>query len=304
MCSINGFISQKPISKLLAKRLSSALIYYGSVRGNQSAGVYSNGFVAKQAIEPAKFISTDSFGAAFSQDTSLVLGHTRFPTCGKETDKQAQPFTGSSTITVHNGWYTNMSELKSKWDVSKPSGVDSELVTSFIDSYGIMMLPSFLASTSGPSAIAALYNGELYLAASGNPIAYCALTFEGNQILVFASTAEILLSALSYCFLSLKFDVKTLEDGFMYRATPKRVKVIATIESKKYSFGWKDDLDKIIDDNQVYDTYDVYNDKFYMSREEMVERLVDYSGEEFRDSVEELNEYELDNLLYDMGLYK
>ena len=202
MCSISGFLSSKPLNNNLAQRLASALLHYGAERGNQSAGIYINKKLYKKAIPPGKFINDAAFKAMFFGKNNQCLLHTRYPTCGERGDNQAQPFQQSETVTVHNGWYTNLQELKQRWNIQKHSGVDSELITSFIESYGIASLPEFLETTSGVSAIATIHKNKMYLMRAGNPIAYTTLTLSGGiKLFIFASTAEILESALKYCML-------------------------------------------------------------------------------------------------------
>lgn len=259
MCSISGFITQRPIDRYQAERLASALLFHGKVRGEQSGGVYVNGKVYKEAEDPAKIIWKKEYSEMFREDTALVLGHTRQPTCGGRGDEQAQPFQHEKVTTIHNGYYFNIPEIKTKWGIDKGSGVDSELITSFVESYGILRLPDFIESTSGVSAIACLTESGLYFATAGNPINYVNLILKGgNRMLAFASTKEILEKALHHTFLSEDFKITEVPDGALYRVTPKRIKEMAKIDVSKtrwranttYNYGrgythganWQDDM--------------------------------------------------------------
>jgi len=237
MCSISGFLSNQPIEKNFARRLASALLFYGRERGEQSAGVYVNGAITKKAIDPKAFIESSEFFNAFDKDTMLALCHTRQPTSGGKGDEQAQPFGQGETVTIHNGYFFDIKEIRDKWKLNKSSGVDSELITSFIDSYGVKRLPDFIKSTDGPSAIAAVVRGELFLAKAGNPLHYTSIKFEGGQrIIIFASTESMIRRALRYCLLVEKIDVKEAKEGGLFRVTPKRLKKIGQGLEPEYSY--------------------------------------------------------------------
>ncbi len=292
MCSISGFTSQYPIDKQTALRLSSALLFFGAIRGNQSSGIYINGKVHKKAIEPLKFIETREFLALFEKKTDLVLCHTRMPTCGGTGDEQAQPFQQSTTVTVHNGYYHNIPEIKEKWGIVKNSGVDSELVTSFINSYGIRELPKFLESTSGPSAIATLYKRELYIARHENPCVYTRLNLSGNHILIFASTSDILESALNHVWLG-KWKVEQVKDNRLFQVTPKRLKEIAKMKAEKYAifdYKWND---------YEYDTYDMINENWSNKKGSKRDRLRKIAGYDYHDLVETMSDKEVEESLKD-----
>jgi len=302
MCSISGFISNSPIDKNLAKRLSKALLFYGRERGEQSAGIYVNGVVTKQAVDPAVFVETDSFSKAFEgNDPIMVLCHTRQPTCGDRTDKQAQPFRQGEVTTIHNGCFFNIKGLKNEWNLKKTSGVDSELVTSFINQYGVQKLPEFIKSTDGPSAIAAIVNGELFIAKAGNPLVCTSLVFKGGQrLLVFASTKTILENALKYCLLVGRIKIKEPEDGGLFRVTPKRLKKICGGMRPNYGYGdfefegiWRkeysshhkgyfDDNDiyrgseeEDEKDNEMYDTYDMVTRSWTDKKHKRIHEMTD-----------------------------
>lgn len=241
MCGIAGFISKKPLSSWASERLCSALLYYSEDRGSQSTGIFINGTLFKKAMNACEFIELDEYNKLFTQDTSAALLHTRQPTSGGKGDDQAQPFISGTTVTVHNGWFTNIHELKRRWNIQKASGVDSELVTSFIDSYGIMKLPQFLKSSEGSSAFAIIYKNELYLMRSGNPTAYTIIDLaDGNTVFVFASTPKILAMAIRYVWLIQPYhSIKETKEGILLHITPEIItKMSARVSSQSRS--WKD----------------------------------------------------------------
>lgn len=202
MCSIGGFISKNPLSPDLAKRLADGLIWYGSERGRQSAGVYVDGRIAKRAMEPQKFVSIKAYRRLFHSPTTIVLTHTRQPTCGGLGDEQAQPFRCGRAVTIHNGMLSNTSDLREKFGIAKPSGVDSELFASFVDKHGPEALPDFCDAAHGSLAIAAVFEGKLYLVREQSPLTTLVINMtDGNQLAMFASTEQILRMAASHAFL-------------------------------------------------------------------------------------------------------
>jgi len=239
MCSISGFISSQPIAKKTASRLCSALLFYGSVRGSQSSGIWINNHLLKKAESPDDFIYSPEFSNVFDRGPTIALMHTRQPTSGGLGDAQAQPFKVGNTVTVHNGYFHNITELKNKWSIQKKSGVDSELVTQFIESYGINMLPKFLASSEGPSAFAIHHNGELYLMRDTNPIHVANLDMKnGTKLTIFASTADIIHDALKYCWL-IESNVRAnmIKEGILFHLNREGVleKLSEKTSSKFYS---------------------------------------------------------------------
>jgi len=264
MCSIAGFLSSKKLNKETAKNLASALLYYGSERGMQSAGVFVDGKTYKKAVTPEAFVQEHKFLNMFKHDVTTCLLHTRQPTCGGRGDDQAQPFNSGKTTTIHNGWFTNIKELKETWSIKKSSGVDSELITSFIDTYGIRALPSFLETASGASAIAAHHKGTIYLMRDGNPICYTIVTTGKDSLLVFASTPNILLDALKFIFLVPEtINVISLPKETLFSVNAYGVKELAKMmpsfeDSKwlKYIDEPKDDLfddQGAVEDRLIYD---------------------------------------------------
>lgn len=251
MCSIAGFISESPLDRHLAMRLSRALLFYGRERGDQSTGAYVNGRIAKQATRPEDFIETSAFFNLFDKDPSIALLHTRFPTSGGRGDKQAQPFRVGSTVTVHNGMLPDVYSIKAQWNIKKKSGVDSELVTSFIDSYGIKRLPELLESTWGCAALGIISQNPdtLYLLSDGNPIVWARTKLaDDNTLFTFASTAHILMSALKHVFLMSDTTCYNLTPLTLFQATAKRLKVVGKVSPMKDVL-WGYGIDNDVSDN-------------------------------------------------------
>ena len=263
MCSIAGYFSNKPLKKETSKRLASALLYFGKQRGEQSAGAFivndTELKMQKRAVNPSMFIASKTFNLLFDKGAKVALLHTRFPTCGAKTDKQAQPFIRPDTATVHNGYYFDIAGIRDKWGLTKKSGVDSELITDFIEDYGINMLSQFLASTDGPSAIAAYHKGRLYLARGDNPLHYCPIDIDGRKVLVFASTHEQLESALQHTVLCEHFDIRELKENRVYLVGVKQIKKIARWknETQHYMRKWSKKKTVEFDMEDLIDEYSV-----------------------------------------------
>lgn len=204
MCSISGWISDKPLSPTDRLRLACGLLFYGEIRGSHSAGIKLGHRLVKKALDPMKFIRTDEFADVFTENDGLIcLAHTRAPTSGGRGDKDAQPFVSGGAATVHNGMIHNCPELIKKFDLQKAdSQVDSSLYAAFVDRYGAAMLPEFIAETFGPSAVAAEDPTGLYLVRAGNPISLISIvTPDKIKVTVWASTYSILADALRYTWL-------------------------------------------------------------------------------------------------------
>lgn len=238
MCSIAGFISKNPLNAETALRLSSALLYHGQDRGRQSAGAFvlgKEGRLYKKAVHPENFIYDDGFLGMFEHDVKLALMHTRFPTCGDRTDKQAQPFTRENTVSVHNGYYFAIDAIEAQWGLERKSGVDSELITDYVETYGVKALPDFFETTDGPSAVGIYHNGELYVGRDDNPMSYAQIKMgDGNQLFVFASTESQLKAALDFTFLG-KFVIKELKENRLYRVvSPFKLKRVRKWRRLRY----------------------------------------------------------------------
>lgn len=221
MCSISGFIASRRLDPLTAHRLVAALLWYGAERGDQSSGVYANRTLVKRALAPSKFIELPEFKSIFTKRTRFALCHTRWPTSGGRGDAQAQPFQTGTTVTVHNGHVFQSKEVAKEWGLSKPSGVDSEVLCSFVDIYGALELPTLLEKTFGAFAIASLWRGKLYLIKERNPLSTAHIKVGGNDILVFGSTSDIIISAMKNCWLlHSHFSGSPIQENVLYEARP------------------------------------------------------------------------------------
>lgn len=233
MCCISGFWSPKPINPTTARDLARLLLVFGMNRGVDSSGVYSAGKLFKRVMDGLDLSSAPGFERVMSRPTKLVLCHNRMPTCGSIGRAQAQPFRHGNIVTVHNGWYSNMTQLKRLWSVKKPSGVDSELVASVASEHGIEKLPEFLADSVGSSAIAVAQGDRLFLLRDSNPTAYAII---GN-LFIFASTTEILRGAVELVFRRHKVAYSVTPEDQLLEVTTAGLKVLGHVP-QRYGYPW------------------------------------------------------------------
>lgn len=130
MCGIYGFIG-KP-SKITPVVIGS-LATLNIERGSHSAGV---AFITKKEHKiiklgehPMKLYSKPEFleklWSITDDDFAIILGHTRYATCGDICDKNAHPFKIGNYIMTHNGVLTNFKELQAEYKTKYE--VDSQI---------------------------------------------------------------------------------------------------------------------------------------------------------------------------------
>lgn len=268
MCSIAGFFCKKPISGHVAHQLTSALLFYGADRGDQSSGVLVNSSLLKKAVAPNEFIDLAEYEKLFNRPVKSALIHTRFPTSGGRGDDQAQPFVKGETATIHNGWFVNEEELVSKWGLHNKSGVDSELVASFIQKHGINKLPRFIQTSIGTSAFGIFHKNSMYLMRDGNPTVFTVIdTSDGNYIFIFASTDDILNLAVRYCWLlDSAHPVNDTKEGVLFKVQDGDLKALSErIWSKthnSYGKNYYDSKEFYYDKTDHYDQSEAVSEEF------------------------------------------
>lgn len=259
MCGIAGFYAPTGLESGTAKNLARAMLYYAAERGTQSGGAWVDGRLAKRAIDPFKFACTDEFEALFPDDTSVsfALLHTRQPTSGGRDDAHAQPFVWGDTVTIHNGVISNHDELKQEYGLENPSGVDSELIAEYAEKYGAERLPEFFKALRGSMAVACYQKGRLYLAREFNPLTGMYVKPNGGHpFYAFASTDDILLSALRYLWLL----PNNTKGDFI---ASQQIYKVRSDELKAYGKWWGTAVEKktpVYDDDAIREWYEGYRE--------------------------------------------
>lgn len=115
MCGLFGWNFKKKSRVEIGKRecVASVLAIANSLRGDKSWGVYT---FSKQGPSVRKQVGDISMVPDFSLygRYPLVMGHTRQPTQGDVTKKNAHPFTVNKITLAHNGVVHNSDELDTK----------------------------------------------------------------------------------------------------------------------------------------------------------------------------------------------
>ncbi len=131
MCGIVGYLGNKEVKEVLLGGLKTL-----EYRGYDSAGVsIFNGKGIERVRAAGKLVALENKLASLKFEGSLGIGHTRWATHGKATERNAHPHTAQKISLVHNGIIENYLELRSELlsqGVSLSSDTDSELVAHLI----------------------------------------------------------------------------------------------------------------------------------------------------------------------------
>ena len=119
------------------------------VRGQAATGVAvvqrdGRAVVYKLPYEASTFIQTIGYRNLWdlvTEQTVLVLGHTRLPTVGSPDDSHNNhPIEAGEVIGVHNGHIDNADELFQRWQLPRQAEVDSEVIFRRIASFSPLTL--------------------------------------------------------------------------------------------------------------------------------------------------------------------
>ena len=108
MCGIIGIIGKTPVTPLLVEALK-RLEY----RGYDSAGVATlvNGHIDRRRAE-GKLVNLEARLGEEPLAGTIGIGHTRWATHGKPSERNAHPIATDRVAIVHNGIIENFQELK------------------------------------------------------------------------------------------------------------------------------------------------------------------------------------------------
>ena len=136
MCGIIGIIGNAPVSPLLLKALK-RLEY----RGYDSAGVATlvNGHIERRRVE-GKLANLEARLADEPLTGTIGIGHTRWATHGKPSERNAHPIATDRVAVVHNGIIENYRELKDEliaeghiFDSDTDTEVVAQLLTAHLE---------------------------------------------------------------------------------------------------------------------------------------------------------------------------
>jgi glutamine---fructose-6-phosphate transaminase (isomerizing) len=136
MCGIIGIIGKAPVAPLLVEALK-RLEY----RGYDSAGVATlvNGHIDRRRAE-GKLVNLEARLGAEPLSGTIGIGHTRWATHGKPSERNAHPIATDRVAIVHNGIIENFQELKDellaegrRFDSDTDTEVVAQLLTSHLE---------------------------------------------------------------------------------------------------------------------------------------------------------------------------
>jgi glucosamine--fructose-6-phosphate aminotransferase (isomerizing) len=165
MCGIIGILGKAPVTPLLVEALK-RLEY----RGYDSAGVATlvNGHIDRRRAE-GKLVNLEARLAKEPLSGTIGIGHTRWATHGKPSERNAHPIATDRVAIVHNGIIENFQELKDeltaegrKFDSDTDTEVVAQLLTSYLE---LQMSPEdamgkAMERLRGAFALVALFSGR------------------------------------------------------------------------------------------------------------------------------------------------
>jgi len=165
MCGIIGIIGKAPVTPLLIEALK-RLEY----RGYDSAGVATlvNGHIDRRRAE-GKLVNLEARLDEEPLPGTIGIGHTRWATHGKPSERNAHPIATDRVAVVHNGIIENFQELKDelvaegrRFDSDTDTEAVAQLLTSYLER---QMSPEQAMSKAmerlrGAFALVALFSGR------------------------------------------------------------------------------------------------------------------------------------------------
>ena len=165
MCGIIGIIGKAPVTPLLVDALK-RLEY----RGYDSAGVATlvNGHIDRRRAE-GKLVNLETLLKNEPLPGTIGIGHTRWATHGKPSERNAHPIATDRVAIVHNGIIENFQELKDelvaegrRFDSDTDTEVVAQLLTSMLER---QMTPEdamakMMGRLRGAFALVALFSGR------------------------------------------------------------------------------------------------------------------------------------------------
>jgi glutamine---fructose-6-phosphate transaminase (isomerizing) len=165
MCGIIGIIGKAPVTPLLVDALK-RLEY----RGYDSAGVATlvNGHIERRRAE-GKLVNLELLVKKEPLAGTIGIGHTRWATHGKPSERNAHPIATDRVAIVHNGIIENFQELKDellaegrRFDSDTDTEVVAQLLTSMMESQMTpeQAMAKVMGRLRGAFALVALFSGR------------------------------------------------------------------------------------------------------------------------------------------------
>ena len=165
MCGIIGIIGKAPVTPLLVEALK-RLEY----RGYDSAGVATlvNGHIDRRRAE-GKLVNLEARLGAEPLAGTIGIGHTRWATHGRPSERNAHPIATERVAVVHNGIIENFQELKDellaegrRFDSDTDTEVVAQLLTSYLERQWSpeMAMAEAMERLRGAFALVALFSGR------------------------------------------------------------------------------------------------------------------------------------------------
>ncbi len=165
MCGIIGIIGKAPVTPLLVEALK-RLEY----RGYDSAGVATlvDGKIQRRRAE-GKLVNLEARLAEQPLAGTIGIGHTRWATHGKPSERNAHPIATDRVAVVHNGIIENFQELKDelvaegrRFDSDTDTEVVAQLLTAQLERGATpeQAMARAMARLRGAFALVALFSGR------------------------------------------------------------------------------------------------------------------------------------------------